>query len=165
MTLALNLKIKTLIILTFFGFTGNALADPVIAGELTPPGEAAYVTDQEITRKLNLGPPEEPVWCYSNLANSLIISAPDREKERCQLRLQQELEMAKINYDFEIDSLKIQIQSLTKKHDDILAIKNQQINDLTKTAAQRPNDYSVWWATGGVAVGVLTTLSIVFAVN
>ena len=97
------------------------------------------------------------VWCYSNLANSLIISSADREKEKCNLKLKQELEKSKINYTLEIDQLKIQLESLSKKHEEILAIKNRQIEDLTQAALKRPNDYSIWWATGGVAVGVLAT--------
>ena len=165
MTLELNLKHKITAFFLLICYSTVALADPEVNGELIPPGEAMHVTDSSILRQLNLGPDDEPVWCYSNLANSLIISSADREKEKCNLKLKQELEKSKINYTLEIDQLRIQLESLSKKHEEILAIKNRQIEDLTQAALKRPNDYSIWWATGGVAVGVLATLAVVFSVK
>ena len=149
--------------MVFYPFT--ALADPEVNRELLPPGEAMYVDNPDILKKLNLGPDGEPVWCYSNLANSLIITSADRERERCQLRLQQELEKANIEFTFELNQLNIQIESLTEKHNKLMAIKDRQIKELTEAALIRPNDYSVWWATGGVVTGVLATLAVFFAVN
>ena len=165
MTLELNLKNKIVIILLSFIYPCIAFADPQVNGELIPPGEAMYVTDSDILNKLNLGPDDEPVWCYSNLANSLIITSADREREKCQLRLEQEILRAKVNSDFEIDRLKIEIESLTEKHNSIVSVKDRQIKDLTAAALRRPNDYSAWWASGGVAVGIITTLAVMFAIN
>ena len=71
-------------------YSTSLLADPVIGGEILPPAEALYVTDPSLLRDLNLGPDNEPVWCYSMLANSILISAADREKEKCQLSIKQE---------------------------------------------------------------------------
>ena len=165
MTLELNLKNKIIIILLLLLSPCVSLADPQVNGELIPPGEAMYVTDPSVLKELNLGPDDEPVWCYSNLANSLIITSADREREKCELRLEQELLRAKVNSDFEIDSLKIEIESLTAKHNDLLSIKDRQIKELTSAALKRPNDYSAWWATGGAAVGIITTLVVMFAIN
>ncbi len=165
MTLELNLKHKIITFFLLVCYSTAALADPEINGELVPPGEAMYVTDPSILRQLNLGPDDEPVWCYSNLSNSLIITSADREKEKCNLKLKQEQEKLKINYTFETDQLKIQLESLSKKHEELLAIKNKQIEDLTQAALKRPNDYSIWWATGGVVVGILATLTVVLSVK
>ena len=165
MTLELNLKNKIITILLLLFYPCAALSDPEINGTLIPPGEAMYVNDPSILTKLNLGPDGEPVWCYSNLANSLIISSADREKEKCELRLRQELQIANVNHSFEIDQLKIQIESLAQKHSNLILIKDRQIEELTKAALSRPNDYSLWWATGGVITGVLSTLAIILAVN
>jgi len=163
--LVLNLKNKFTIFIIVLCHFSAALADPQVNGELIPPGEAMYVTDPTILNKLNLGPDDEPVWCYSNLANSLIITSADREKEKCELRLQQELEKQRVSLTFEIDQLNIQLQSLTSKHDELIRIKDKQITDLTDAALSQPNDYSVWWASGGVVVGVLSTIAIMFAVR
>ena len=42
-------------------------------------------------------------------------------------------------------------------------IKDKEIERLTQAALKRPNDYSVWWATGGVVLGVLSTVLVVSA--
>ena len=42
---------------------------------------------------------------------------------------------------------------------------DKEIEDPTNAALERPNDYSMWWAAGGVIVGVLGTLLIASAVN
>ncbi len=165
MILESNLKNKIITFLLLICYPATSLADPEVNGELLPPGEAAYVTDSSILSKLNLGPDDEPVWCYSNLANSLIITSADREREKCQLKLKQELERVQVNCTFEIDRLSIQLDSLQQKHDKLLSLKDQQIEELTTAALKRPNDYSVWWGAGGFAVGVLSTLAIIFAVK
>ncbi len=165
MTLELNLKNKIIIILLLICYPCVALSDPEYNGVLTPPGEAMYVTDPSILKKLNLGPDNEPVWCYSNLANSLIISSADREKEKCELTLQQEKQRLQVLHTFEVDQLNIQIKSLTKKHKELIFLKDKQIDKLTAAALKRPNDYSLWWASGGVVTGVLATLAIFFMVK
>ena len=63
-------------------------------------------------------------------------------------------------HSLEINSLKVELNSLREKHKQVLQIKNEEIESLTSAALKRPNDYSVWWATGGFATGVLTVLSI-----
>ena len=163
MILELSLKSKILTIFVIICYSTAVFADPEVNGQLLPPGEAMYVTDPSILSKLNLGPDDEPVWCYSNLANSLIISSADREREKCELKLNQELQRVKVDYTFEINQLNIQLDNLNKKHEELLSIKNKQIEDLTEAALKRPNDYSLWWATGGFASGVLVTVLILVA--
>ena len=63
----------------------------------------------------------------------------------------------------QLDALKIELESLTSKHEEILIIKNREIQDLTTAALKRPNDYSLWWASGGFLAGVVTVLSILWA--
>ena len=163
MTLESNLRTKFIIFLILFCNPAISLADPEINDVLTPPGEAMYVTDQSILKKLNLGPDDEPVWCYSNLANSLIISSARREREKCQLNLTQQRERMLAIHKLEIDSLSIELESAKDKYKKVLKIKEQEIDALTTAALKRPNDYSVWWATGGFATGVITVLSIIWA--
>lgn len=165
MNLISNLKIKFLILLLLALAPERALADPEVNGELIPPGEASYVVDPTILKKLNLGPDDEPVWCYSNLANSLIITSAEREREKCKLKLQQELQRSKINCDFLVDQLNISMESLTEKHEKILSLKNDQIDKLTAATMDVPNDYSFWWATGGFITGAVITTIITMVVS
>ena len=160
----LNLKSKKLVFLAMFFYASASFADPEIGGELLPPGEAMYVTDESVLQKLNLGPVDEPVWCYSSLANSLLITAHDRQKELCALRLSQLERRLTLDFRFEVEQLNIQLSSQAVKHAEVLLIKERQIDDLTAAALKRPNDYSAWWATGGAIVGSAATLVIVFAV-
>ena len=160
-----SLKTKFIIFLILTCCSFPAFADPEVNGELIPPGEAMYVTDLSILRELNLGPDHEPIWCYSNLANSLIITSADREKEKCRLKLDQQLQKSKINCDFMVGQLNIELDSLSAKHNKILSLKNKQIEQLTDAALKRPNDYSLWWASGGLVTGVLVTLTIFLAVR
>ena len=160
MSLILNLKINCSVLLFLICCPLLAYADPEVNGELIPPGEALYVTDTKILKELNLVPDNEPVWCYSNLANSLIISSAQREREKCDLKLKQEALKSKTNCDFLLEQLNISLESLKEKQENLLLLKNKQIDELTSVASSVPNDYSVWWASGGVVLGVVSTLLI-----
>ena len=165
MTLELDLKSKIIVILLLLCQTTPALADPEINKELIPPGEAMYVTDPSILKKLNLGPDDEPVWCYSNLANSLIITSADREREKCKLKFSQQLESLQVRHNFEIDTLKIELDSLRKSSEQLILIKDKEIEKLTVAALKRPNDYTVWWAAGGFVSGVVVTVGVFFLIK
>lgn len=140
-----------------------ANADPVIAGEILPPASAAFIEDPDLIKKIGVGREEDPVWCYSNDANAILISAAQREKEKCELKLSQQKQKLQATHKLQLDTLKIELESLIKKHEETLIIKDKEIQDLTEAALKRPNDYSMWWATGGFAVGIATVLGILWA--
>lgn len=167
MNLELNLKTKFVVIFNLFVFFSatTVYADPVVAGEILPPASATIIERPDLIREIGIGQPDEPVWCYSNDANAILITAPEREREKCKLKLSQEVERLSAIHSLELGTLTVQLESLSKKHDDLMRIKNKEIEDLTAAAIKRPNDYSLWWATGGAALGVLTTLAIIFAVK
>ena len=167
MSLELSLKNKFIVLfsLAMFLVTTTAKADPVVAGEILPPASATLVMDPDLIKLIGVGPEDDPVWCYSNDANAILITAAERERERCQLNLQQELLRAKTDCDFIQEQLNLSIESLNNKYKTMESLKDRQIEELTQAALKRPNDYSFWWATGGVTVGVLTTLAIMFAVK
>lgn len=149
----------------FFFFATTVCADPVVAGEILPPASATVIERPDLIREIGVGPDGEPVWCYSNDANAILITAAKRERENCALQFSQEVGRLIAEHKLELGTLSVQLDSLTKKHEEILLIKNKEIEDLTQAALNRPGDYSMWWAAGGAAVGVLTTLAIVFAVK
>ena len=167
MSSELNLKIKSTIIinLIIFFLVTTANADPVVAGEIIPPASATLIEDPDLIKKIGVGRDEDPVWCYSHDANAIIITAPQREREKCELKLKQQKEKLEALHKLQVDTLQLQLDSLTEKHESLMLIKNKEIEDLTKAALKRPNDYSIWWATGGVAVGVLSTLLIASALK
>ena len=140
-----------------------ANADPVIAGEIIPPASAAFIEDPDLIKKIGVGRDDEPVWCYSNGANAILISSKQREKEKCELKLSQQKQKLEATHKLQLDTLKIELESLIKKHEETLIIKDKEIQDLTEAASKRPNDYSMWWATGGFVAGVATVLGILWA--
>lgn len=156
-----SLKNKVLIILFILFSNTVASADPEKFDGLLPPASASYVTDSEIINKLNLGPgDDDPIWCYSTDANAILISAPSREREKCELSKKQALELQKTKSQFQIDNLKIELETLSEKHIRLVKVKDEEIEALTTAALKRPNDYSFWWATGGFVTGVATVVSI-----
>ena len=163
--LSSNNKFMISFALMFFLVAPPVKADPVIAGEVLPPASATLVTDPDLIRSIGVGREDDPVWCYSNDANAILITGPERERERCQLKLLQKVDQLTAIHKLELGTLAVQLESLSKKHDDLMKIKNKEIEDLTAAALKRPNEYSLWWATGGAAVGVLTTLTIIFMVK
>ena len=167
MSSELNLKIKLITItnLIIFFLATTAKADPVVAGEIIPPASATLVDDPDMIKKIGVGRDEDPVWCYSHDANAIIITAPQREREKCELNLKQQKEKLEALHKLQVDTLQLELDSITKKHQSLMLVKDREIEDLTKAALERPNDYSMWWATGGLVVGVLSTLAIVFAVK
>ena len=166
MNLESSLKSKILVILFTLFSTTAASADPEKFDEILPPASASYVTDSEIINKLNLGPgDDDPIWCYSTDANAILISAPSRERDKCELSKRQALELQKIKNQFQIDNLKIELETLSEKHIRLIKVKDEEIQALTAAALKRPNDYSFWWATGGFVTGVATVVSIFLMVK
>jgi len=162
MSSELNSKTKFVIIFNLFCLflAITVHADPVVAGEVLPPASATVIADPDLIRKIGVGKPDEPVWCYSNDANAIIVSAPQRIREECRLNLSQELEKQGAIHKLQLDTLKIEIESLNKRNKEILMLKDKEIESLTQAALKRPNDYTIWWASAGVIIGVVSTLLI-----
>ena len=91
------------------------------------------------------------------------VHGPNKRRMKKSEYAVQLAEKQKAKYDFQIGNLNLRIETLLKQTEEIEQVKNQEIERLTEAAKKRPNDYSAWWATGGFAAGVLTTLAIVLA--
>ena len=123
------------------------------------PGSFAFVDDKSILESIGIS--SETAWCYDISANAVLITAPARERAKCDLRILHELEKQKVKYKLQIDNLQIRVNTLKEQHRSLNAIKDKEIDRLSEAALKRPNDYSVWWATGGFITGVLTTIGVV----
>lgn len=139
-------------------------AEPVIGEVPLPPASFTRVDDLDLLRRLGLEG-FDGAWCYDDQANAILITAPAREKAQCELKILYEREQERVRNQFEIDKLTLRIETLTKQHEELGDIKDREIERLTKAALDRPNDYTVWWAAGGFTVGIVLTLSIMFAVR
>tara|TARA_B100000900_G_C20161550_1_gene546136 strand:+ start:85 stop:567 length:483 start_codon:yes stop_codon:yes gene_type:complete len=142
----------------------SAFAEPVVGGIPLPPASFTFIDNTEILRTIGLDG-FDGAWCYDNHANAILITAPSRERAQCELKYKYEIEKMKVKHQFEVDKLNIRIETLIKQHEEISLVRDQEIDKLTEAALKRPNDYSAWWASGGLVVGVLSTILITMAVN
>ncbi len=104
-------------------------------------------------------------WCFDDPAFAMIKAKIDMMEESCNLTIQKAVEQERARYSLKVKNLELRLDTLKKETDNIILIKDQEIKKLEEAALKRPSDYSIWWATGGIAVGVLGTLAIVFAVK
>ena len=155
---------KVLLCLVLFCLVPPAYAEPLINDIPLPPVSFSRVDDSKVLEKIGLDP-LGGAWCYDDEANAILITAPARERAKCELRLMYELEKQKVRSQFEIDKLTLRVETLVSQHSAILGIKDKEIERLTEAALKRPNDYTFWWASGGFAVGAAATVAIFLAVS
>ena len=142
-------KALALILLTSF-VTTTVLANP-------QPGR--------FSRVLEGNPAPFDSWCFDDVATAKIQVTTEFADERCRLKIDKELEKQKARFSLDIQNLNLRISSLVEENNNILAIKNQEIERLEAAALKRPGDYSIWWASGGVVIGALSVIAIMFAVK
>lgn len=163
-SLALNWWNKVLAILLSISMPFVAIADPKIGDMVMPPASFTYIQDHDILMAIGLSD-RGGAWCYDDDANAILISAASHESAKCELKLKYETEKLKIKHKFEVDNLNLRIESLKTQHTEIMQIKDRELERLTEAAMKVPNDYSVWWASGGFLTGVLVTVGVVFLVQ
>ena len=158
-------KSVTLLLVVLMIVPTTAIADPQIGDMILPPASFTYVDDRDGDLLSRLGLVPGPAFCYDADANAILITAPARARAECELDIMYKLEKQKAKYQFDIGRLQAKIETLETKHQEINTIKDKEIEKLTTAAMKRPNDYSVWWATGGFVTGAATVLAIFFAIN
>ncbi len=126
---------------------------------------SAQEQEGQFTRLQKDQPSPFIAWCFDDTAFAKIKAKIDLSDEACNIKLDKQIEESDARYKLEIDNLQLRLDTLKKQSDNIILIKDQEIKRLEKAALKRPNDYSIWWASGGVVTGVLATLAIVYAVK
>ena len=104
-------------------------------------------------------------WCFDDIATARIQASLEFSKKNCQLQIDKQLAKQKADLDLKIDNLQVRYDTLKASNEEIIGIKDQEIKELEAAALKRPNDYSYFWFGGGTAVGILTTLAVVYAVK
>tara|TARA_B100000212_G_scaffold334573_1_gene305467 strand:- start:188 stop:682 length:495 start_codon:yes stop_codon:yes gene_type:complete len=158
--LKINKFIATMTALSVLLSPLAALSDPTFGDLTLPPASFTYIGEDDLDKLRIIGLDPGPAFCYDVDANAIIITAPARERAKCELQTRYELERQRARHTLEIGRLETKVISLVEKHKEINFIKDQEIERLTQAALKRPNDYSIWWAAGGLVVGVLSTLLI-----
>lgn len=104
-------------------------------------------------------------WCFDDYAFAMMKAKFDTMQEACNLAIQKAVEQEQAKYSLKISNLELRLDTLKKETDNVILIKDQEIKKLEEAALKRPGDYSIWWAAGGVVIGVLGTLAIVYVVK
>ena len=102
-------------------------------------------------------------WCFDDIATAKIQVTSEFEDERCKIKTNKALEQERARYSLDIQNLNLRIATMVEENNNILAIKNEEIRRLETAALKRPNDYTLYWATGGFAAGAAAVLAIVLA--
>jgi len=90
----------------------------------------------------------------------------DNKYVKLELELQLRKEFAKELAEKRLayDLLKVEYDSLKKIHDETIKIKEEQISMLNQTLKEEiSGDYSEWWLAGGVALGIILSVTIFYA--
>ena len=99
-----------------------------------------------------------------NIAAARVFSDKKYLQEQFDLKLQYELGKQKARLDLTIQSQKASLDSLQEKHATLMKLKDDEIKRLSDIAVGK-EDYTTWWAVGGVIVGIGLTIAVVYAVD
>ena len=101
----------------------------------------------------------------NSLAAARIFSEKSFSSEECKIKIDYSVEKETARMNLLLESTRISLDSVEQKYTSIINIKNTEIERLSKLAVERPNDYSMWWLTGGIVTGIGLTIALLFAVR
>ena len=104
------------------------------------------------------------------LLNPSAVAQMLAEKEageaECELRIEYAEDRQQAMCDLVVNSTTASLEALQERYNTIMDIKDQEIERLTEIAIEADHrDFSTVWFTGGVMLGVATTIAIAFAIN
>ena len=100
----------------------------------------------------------------NSIAAAKLLADKQFSEEQWKLRIEYEVGKERAKLNVVIQSQKASLDGLNKQHLALMKIKNDEIERLSKIASDT-NDYSVWWAAGGVVVGIGLAIAVVYAVE
>ena len=99
-----------------------------------------------------------------NVSAARIFTDKKYFEDQWKLKLEYELGKERAKLNLKIETQKASLDALQEKHTTLINLKDKEIERLTEIAAGK-EDYSTWWAVGGVLAGIGLTLAVVFAVD
>ena len=97
-------------------------------------------------------------------AAAKIFTERSFSNEECTLKISYAVQKESLRLKLLLDSSQASMDSMEQKYTSLLTIKDQEIKRLSKVASEK-GDYSSWWFAGGVIAGIITSVTIVYAVN
>ena len=149
-------KITAIALIFFLLIPLTVLAEPPAVPELPPQPRIMGIQQGEAA-------PYSGVLLNS-IAAAKVFTERDFSQTQCDLRIKFEVakELARVN--LILETTRVSMESMEQRYTSLLQIKNTEIERLSKIASDT-NDYSAWWATGGVIVGIALTIGVMYAVQ
>jgi hypothetical protein len=97
------------------------------------------------------------------IAASKMIVDQKYLKSELELSLRKEFQQDLANKRLAYDLLKVEYDSLSKLHKDLIGVKEAQIQDLQVALKDELDDNSHWWMAGGVAAGIILSVAVFYA--
>jgi hypothetical protein len=101
----------------------------------------------------------------NDVAQAQIISEKKNVENNCQLQNSYLVNREVAKCDLLIGNSKLDLSYTQKKYDTLLDAKNKELDRMTKLAEKGTKDYSMWWAAGGMVVGIAATVAVFFLVT
>ena len=133
---------------------GNLILAPVAMADATPPqftqleqGDAAPFAGT----------------LFNPQATAQLIAESQFEMSECDLRIEFEVDKTQAQCQLQLSILQASYDSLSQRHNELMIIKNDEIETYRTMALERPNRNNHWWLAGGVVTGIGLTLGVLFA--
>ena len=100
------------------------------------------------------------------VAVATILAAREYAQKQCDLDKSLSLAKQQAKYELDVNSLKIERDTIKEKYQIVMEIKNQEINRLTDVLSKndKANNWKYVWFIGGVILGAATTIGISYAI-
>jgi len=99
------------------------------------------------------------------LAAAQIFTEKNYSDEECKLKIDFAVNKEAARLNLILESTRISMEAMDQKYNSIINIKDTEIDRLSKLALENSNDYSKWWAVGGILTGIALTLAVVYGVK
>ena len=94
-------------------------------------------------------------WCFDEKAAAIILANKKMQEEMCTLRLNSEIAVLRSKHQYELGSIELRLESLSKEYETMMLTKDEELKKLESAALKRPNSYWYLWFGGGVVATVL----------
>ena len=95
-----------------------------------------------------------------------MLAEKEANETECELRIEYAEDRQQAMCDLMVDSTTASLQALQERYDTIMDIKDQEIERLTEIAIEADHrDFSTLWFTGGLIIGVATSVAVAYAVG
>lgn len=145
------------ILIAMLAFPTHLLAD-------TPPASTPDETPKVTGIKKGEEAPYSGVL-LNTAAAAKIFADKDFSTQECIMRINFEVQKEHLRMQLLLDNTKLSLDIMDNKYTAIIDIKDNEINRLSKVALENSNNYSTWWAAGGVIAGIALTIAVVYAVD